>query len=165
MGQMKTRRASSKELYTLPSGKDTVESPLSRRDSPPTGGESPSLDSVFDSPYDLPSNSKKVSVTLPRTSAPLSPGYSRLDDLSKEAILLRSGVTLRRYQQLDSVSSLRSQSVGEESSGGCSHDQGVGDESSGGCSQGAEDEGSEESSGVSDHDDGLEPVHRYTSLG
>ncbi len=136
VGQTKTRRVSSKELYTLPPGKDTGESPLSRKGSPSTGEESPSQDSVFDSPYDLPSNSKKLSVTLPRTSAPPSPGYSRLEDLSKEAILLRSGVTLRRYQQLDSVSSLRSQ-------GG---------------------PGSEESSG-SDHDDALEPVHRYSSYG
>ncbi len=95
-------------------------------------------DSVFESeqPYSVPSNSKskkKQSVTLPRVAPPV-PGYSRLEDLSKEAILLRSGVALRRYRQSDSVSSLRSQPPAGE--------------------------GSEESSGGSDQDDGLEPVNK-----
>ncbi len=126
LGQMSMRKISS--------NRDVGESPLTRRESPLTGRESPSGDSVFESdqPYCIPSNSKKLSsVTLPRT-APHVPGYSRLEDLSKEAILLRSGITLKRYRQLDSVSSLRSQPG----------------------------EGSGESSGGSDHDDGLEPVNK-----
>ena len=78
-------------------------------------GEASSQDSesVFDSGlrYDLPSNSRRLNamnVTLrrnPDTDA-AAPGYSKLD-LSKEALLLRSGVTLRRlnHYSLSSVSS------------------------------------------------------------
>lgn len=129
LGQLKTMRKS-KELITFP----LAERPLSRKESPPTGRGSPSIidrdnlsqDSVFgtDHKYDLPSNSNKLSITLPRASTPTMPGYSRLDDLSKEAILLRSGVTLQRYRVLDSVSSLRSrpEDVSEDSSAGSDHD-------------------------------------------
>ena len=77
-------------------------------------GEASSQDSesVFDSSmrYDLPSNSRRLNamnVTLRRNDADAAvPGYSKLD-LSKEALLLRSGVTLRRlnHYSLSSVSS------------------------------------------------------------
>lgn len=82
----------------------------------PEGGKSPgevlSQDSVFDSNlrYDLPSNSRKLTamnVTLRRNEDPAAmQGYAKLD-LSKEALLLRSGVTLRRlnHYSLSSVSS------------------------------------------------------------
>ena len=80
-------------------------------------GESMSQDSesVFDSSitrYDLPSHSRRLTamnVTLRRNQdadAAAAAGYSKLD-LSKEALLLRSGVTLRRlnHYSLSSVSS------------------------------------------------------------
>ena len=134
-----TQRRSYKEVYTLPTlAKDSGANPLTRRDSPSTGRDSPfSQDSVFDSDqrYDLPSNSarlQRLNVTLTRGSTPNLSGYSRLGDYSKEAILLRSGVTLRRYGQLDSVSSLKSRP----------------------------EEKSEESCSGSDQDDSLEPVHK-----
>ena len=77
-------------------------------------GESMSQDSesVFDSSmrYDLPSHNRRLTamnVTLRRNQdADVAAGYSKLD-LSKEALLLRSGVTLRRlnHYSLSSVSS------------------------------------------------------------
>lgn len=110
-------------------------------------GEVLSQDSVFDSiqRYDLPSNSRKLNamnVTLRRNDESAAPGYSKLD-LSKEALLLRSGVTLRRlnHYSLSSVSSF------------------MRDEGS------PEDEGSEVGSGttpeaVTDEEDALEPVNK-----
>ena len=77
-------------------------------------GESCSQDSesVFDSSmrYDIPSHNRRLTamnVTLRRNQdADVATGYSKLD-LSKEALLLRSGVTLRRlnHYSLSSVSS------------------------------------------------------------
>ena len=77
-------------------------------------GESSSQDSesVFDSSlrYDLPSHNRRLTamnVTLRRNQdADVAAGYSKLD-LSKEALLLRSGVTLRRlnHYSFSSVSS------------------------------------------------------------
>lgn len=74
-------------------------------------GEGHSQDSVFDSSmrYDLPSNSRRLTamnVTLRRNDDSAAKGYAKLDH-SKEALLLRSGVTLRRlnYRSLSSVSS------------------------------------------------------------
>ena len=70
--------------------------------------------------YDLPSNSRRLqamNVTLRRPpQSDDSSGYAKLK-LSKEALLLRSGVTLRRYRS--SVSSLLSQegSVSTEEDG------------------------------------------------
>lgn len=72
-------------------------------------------ESVFDSSitrYDLPSHNRRLTamnVTLRRNQdadAAAAAGYSKLD-LSKEALLLRSGVTLRRlnHYSLSSVSS------------------------------------------------------------
>ena len=114
------------------------------------GGKSPgevlSQDSVFDSnvQYDLPSNSRKLTamnITLRRNEDPTAKqGYAKLD-LSKEALLLRSGVTLRRlnHYSLSSVSSF------------------VRDEGS--------PEGSDVGSGTTpdaatDEEDGLEPVNK-----
>ena len=66
------------------------------------GDAIPRADSVK---YDLPLNSRKIkamNLTLPRTleaeDSPPPPGYSKLG-LSREAILFRSGVTLRRSSQ------------------------------------------------------------------
>lgn len=105
-----------------------------------------SQDSVFDSGlrYDLPTNSRKLAamnVTLRRSEDPSAvQGYSKLD-MSKEALLLRSGVTLRRlnHYSLSSVSSF------------------IRDEGS--------PEGSEAGSGTTpdaatDEEDGLEPVNK-----
>ena len=78
------------------------------------GGDSSSQDSesVFESStkYDLTSHNRRLTamnVTLRRNQdADVAAGYSKLD-LSKEALLLRSGVTLRRlnHYSLSSVSS------------------------------------------------------------
>lgn len=76
--------------------------------------------------YDVPLNSRKLqalNVTLRRTDN--HGGYSKLgasEGLSKDAILLRSGVTLRRFQRasLSSMSSFVSKSEAEEESGGSS---------------------------------------------
>lgn len=147
------RKLSSKELYSIPptpsdeGTSEQRENPSPKRETSPGGRDSPlSQDSVFGSSqtYDVPANSKrlqKLNVTLPRGTSSNVSGYSRLD-LSREAILLRSGVTLRRYGQGESVSSLLSYRSKRD---------------------GSVDEGSDGSSGEgeTDHDDGLEPVHKY----
>ena len=110
-------------------------------------GEVLSQDSVFESfRYDLPSNSRRLNamnVTLRRSEDPAgADGYAKLD-LSKEALLLRSGVTLRRlnHYSLSSVSSFMREDASPEN------------------------EGSEGGSGntpetVTDEEDGLEPVNK-----
>lgn len=75
-------------------------------------------------PYDLPANSRKLAalnVTLRRSHTPQSE-YAKLS-LSKEALLLRSGVTLRRGREsLSSLSSYasRTDTEGEGQGGGAS---------------------------------------------
>lgn len=78
--------------------------------------------------YDLPSNSRKLqgmNITLPRgVGASYGEGgagyYSKLSLTSREALLLRSGVTLRRNLRPESVSSFTSftSQQGEEGQGG-----------------------------------------------
>ena len=98
----------------------------------------PRVDSVK---YDLPLNSRKIqamNLTLPRTleaDSPPPPGYSKLG-LSREAVLLRSGVTLRR----NSRSSFSPFQVPKRK---------------GGAGGGAKDESSE-----SEDDDGLDAVNK-----
>lgn len=145
---LKKRKNSSKELYAIPfspTDRDTGEDREKYShlwENGPGGRESPfSQDSAFDSSqpyYDLPMNSrrlKKLNVTLPRNAPSNMSGYSRLD-LSREAILLRSGVTLRRYNQGESVSSILSAfsqpeksledgSDGSSGEGGASTDDGL----------------------------------------
>ena len=90
--------------------------------------------------YDLPSNSRKLAalnVTLRRSQTPQSE-YAKLS-LSKEALLLRSGVTLRRGRE--SVSSFSSFASRTDTEG-----EGQG----GGASAGTSDE----------DDDALEPVSK-----
>ena len=113
-------------------------------------GEVLSQDSVFDSisRYDLPSHSRKLNamnVTLRRSEDPAAAaqGYAKLD-LTKEALLLRSGVTLRRlnHYSFSSVSSFAKEDGTPEP-----------------------EEGSELGSGttpeaVSDEEDALEPVNK-----
>ena len=143
--RLKTRKLSLKELYAVPST-SSDQATNEQRENPSSGRDSPlSQDSVFGSSqtYDVPANSKRLqrlNVTLPRGTNSNASGYARLD-LSREAILLRSGVTLRRYGQGESVSSLLSYRSKRD---------------------GSVDEGSDGSSGDgTDHDDGLEPVHKY----
>ena len=100
--------------------------------------------------YDLPLNSRRIkamNLTLPRTleaeDSPPPPGYSKLG-LSREAILLRSGVTLRRNNQ----SSFAPFKVGE-GKGGARGGANVKDE---GRSSGTSTE--------SDEDDGLDAVNK-----
>ncbi len=84
--------------------------------------------------YDLPMNSRKLAalnVTLRRNHTPLSE-YAKLS-LSKEALLLRSGVTLRRGREsLSSLSSYASrtdtEAEGEGQGGGASAGSDEGDE-------------------------------------
>lgn len=82
-----------------------------------------------DSTYALPSNSRKLqalNVTLRRGEQQTPQDYAKLP-LSKEAILLRSGVTLRRNyrESLSSVSSIFSQPDREEDE---ASDRGTSDE-------------------------------------
>ena len=108
--------------------------------------------------YDLPSNSRKLqemNVTLRRSAHQQQPllidsgNYSRLST-SKEALLLRSGVTLRRNyrESLSSMSSYTSRAEGEENS------QQEGD--SGGTVTGESTDGGR----ISDEDDPLEPIDK-----
>lgn len=90
--------------------------------------ESDVADPTFEpSNYDLPSNSRRLqamNVTLRRPpQSDDSSGYAKLK-LSKEALLLRSGVTLRRYRS--SVSSLlsRDESVSTEEDGSTEGEEG-----------------------------------------
>ncbi len=83
----------------------------------------PPDDSAFfsESAYDLPSNSRMLqalNVTLRRTTTPQSE-YAKLSR-SREALLLRSGVTLRRHtrESLSSMSSFASRLEGEEPAAG-----------------------------------------------
>lgn len=98
--------------------------------------------------YDLPSNSRKLqalNVTLRRSSTPQTE-YAKLC-LSKEAILLRSGVTLRRHvrESLSSLSSYASHMDGE---------------------QGGEEgrRGRKDSGGTSDEEDTLEPINKLVAM-
>ena len=130
---------------TRPRGFSTP-SPLGAREQSPSPEDS-SLSPAFNSippTYDLPSNSRKLqalNVTLRRSATPQT-DYAKLS-LSKEAILLRSGVTLRRHvrESLSSLSSYASQMDGEE--GG---EEGKRKESEGGSS--------------GEDDDALEPINK-----
>lgn len=90
--------------------------------------------------YDLPLNSRKLAalnVTLRRSTTPQS-DYAKLS-LSKEALLLRSGVTLRRGRE--SLSSLSSYSSRTETEG--------------------EGQGGRASAGTSDEEeDAMEPINK-----
>lgn len=141
------KRFSLKEPYSMPFGSSDQGAKEQKGDTSPGRNSPLSQDSVFSSSqlYDVPANSKrlqKLNATLPRGPAPDVSGYARLD-LSREAILLRSGVTLRRYSRGESVSSILS----IMSKRGESIDDG---------SDGSSGEG-----GTEEHDDGLEPVHKY----
>lgn len=119
-------------LDTAPRSLDSTLSPTSPKD-----------DSIPS--YDLPMNSRKLqalNVTLRRSTTPQSSEYAKLS-LSKEAILLRSGVTLRRHvrESLSSLSSYASQMEGE---GG--------------------EEGRKDSEGASSDEDALEPINKSVSM-
>lgn len=128
---------------TRPRGFSTP-SPLGAREQSPSPEDS-SLSPAFNPPtYDLPSNSRKLqalNVTLRRSTTPQT-DYAKLS-LSKEAILLRSGVTLRRHvrESVSSLSSYASQMDGEE--GG---EESKRKESEGGSSE--------------EDDDALEPINK-----
>lgn len=115
----KPRAASSPEPVTSP--RDSTHNP--------TPHNNPPDDAV--SAYDLPSNSRRLmalNVTLRRATTPALTEYAKLS-VSREALLLRSGVTLRRGREsLSSLSSFASRVEGEESSqnsGGGSSDDDV----------------------------------------
>ncbi len=95
--------------------------------------------------YDLPANSRKLAalnVTLRRSHTPQSE-YAKLS-LSKEALLLRSGVTLRRGRE--SLSSLSSYASHADTEGG-------------------ERQGGGASAGNSDEDDEvLEPINKSVCI-
>lgn len=105
----------------------------------PRGFSSPcSLDGT--PAYDLPSNSRKLqalNITLRRSTTPQTE-YAKLT-LSKEALLLRSGVTLRRHGR-DSLSSLSSYASRTEREG--------------------EEGGRNSGEGTSDEEDSLEPINK-----
>lgn len=128
----KPRAASSPEPVTSP--RNSIHSPI------PHDNSLLSQDNVL-STYDLPSNSRKLmalNVTLRRTTTPSLTDYAKLS-LSREALLLRSGVTLRRGREsLSSLSSFASRMEGE----------GEGEESS------------RNSGGGSSDDDVMEPLTR-----
>ena len=97
--------------------------------------------------YDLPSNSRKLAalnVTLRRSTTPQT-DYAKLS-MSKEALLLRSGVTLRRHarESFTSLSSYMSQVEGE------------------GEGEARQRKNSEE--GTSDEDDALEPINKLVVM-
>ena len=117
----KPRAASSPEPATGPC--DSAHSP--------TPHDNPLSQNDAVATYDLPLNSRKLmalNVTLRRTTTPSLTEYAKLS-LSREALLLRSGVTLRRGREsLSSLSSFASRMEGEESnrnSGGGSSDEDV----------------------------------------
>ena len=122
-----------------------------------SGGSSQAVisqDSIFNSnfDYDLPSNSRRlqsINVTLPRVAEPHA-GYAKLD-LSREAILLRSGVTLRRFDR-PSLSSFSDFSTSSREASAQPHE---------GSESGEESE-ADTLDGTTEYDDdgGLDPVDK-----
>ena len=118
--RMMTRPRGFSSPSTLEPTPERERSPLQDNSSPllsPTPSKDSSALLTPDPSYDRPSNSRKrqaLNVTLRRSTTPQT-DYAKLS-LSKEAILLRSGVTLRRHmrESVSSMSSYASQMDGEE---------------------------------------------------